>query len=59
MLALQTVTVEGGKYEQVKARLDLVEAEAEFDSASSDSERTAALDRIDDARHRLVRWRNA
>jgi len=49
-------TVNGERYEVAKARLDLVEAEAEFAAATTSSEMMMALDRADDARYRLGRW---
>jgi len=50
-------TVNGEPYEVAKARLDLVEAEAELAAATTSSAMVMALDRADDARYRLSRWR--
>jgi hypothetical protein len=51
--------VNGERYEVAKARLDLVEAEAELAAATTSSEIVIALDRADDARCRLCRWSHA
>jgi hypothetical protein len=49
-------TVNGERYEAAKARLDLLEAEAELAAATTSSAMVMALDRADDARYRLARW---
>jgi hypothetical protein len=48
--------VNGEPDEVAKARLDLVEAEAELAAATTNSELMIALDRADDARCRLASW---
>ncbi len=60
-MATSTVArvVNGELYEVAKARLDLLEAEAELAAATTSSEMVMALDRADDARFRLARGRGA
>jgi hypothetical protein len=56
LLAAPAAVPNRERYEVLKARVDLVEAEAEFDCAASDSDRRIALERVEDARARIYRW---
>jgi hypothetical protein len=47
--------VHGERYEVVKARVDLLEAEAELAAATTSSAMVMELDRADDVRCRLAR----
>jgi hypothetical protein len=54
--AVAAPIVNGEPDEVAKARLDLVEAEAELAAATTNSALMIALDRADDARCRLASW---
>jgi hypothetical protein len=57
--ALQIPTDIDERYEVAKARVDLLEAEAELAQCVSEGDRAMARQRVEEARCRIVRWRRA